>query len=241
MSTIGIITDIHLREAYHDEIIERLHKIKHEYMNTGQIAHTFILGDLLQESTKHADREHLDEIKSIFDEWVSPVTYLLGNHDVATHSKDELSEILDQDRFHGIVWIDNQAYVYLDSVREDVGARGIIGPDQRSWLDDTLPSDAIVLSHHPLGPFSIEDNVWFGNYPERAYPWDRQETLEILQKTAKASVSGHIHQPGRTAFRGVSHISVNAVSKETPKNPVSGNYARLNTGESLEIKTGHVE
>ncbi|WP_231852444.1 hypothetical protein [Haloquadratum walsbyi] len=53
MSTIGIITDIHLREAYHDEIIERLHKIKHEYMNTGQIAHTFILGDLLQDSALH--------------------------------------------------------------------------------------------------------------------------------------------------------------------------------------------
>ena len=241
MSTVGIITDIHLRETYHDEIIERLYQIRDEQMNETQISHTFILGDLLQESTKHTDRKHLLEIKSIFDNWISPVTYLLGNHDVATHSKDELSAILDQDRFYGVIRINDQAFIYLDSVREDVGARGVIGPDQRSWLDRTVSSDAVVLSHHPLGRFSISDNVWFGDYPERAYPWDRKEVLTTLQETAQVSVSGHIHQPGRTTFRGLSHISINAMSKETPKNPVSGNYALLNTGESLELTTGRAE
>lgn len=241
MSTIGIIADIHLREAYHDEIIERLYKIKDEHMNDSQISHTFILGDLLQESTEQVDREHLLELKSIFDDWVSPVTYLLGNHDVATHSKGELGEVLDQDRFHGIIWVDNQAFVYLDSIKENIGARGIIGSDQRSWLKNALPPDAIVLSHHPLGQFSIDDNVWFGNYPERAYPWDRKETLDILQGTAKLSVSGHIHQPGRTKLHGLSHVSINAMSKETPKKPVSGNYAILDTENPLELMAGRAE
>jgi len=236
MTVVGIISDIHLRHEYHDEIINTLTKIKEVYQSQHEIAHTFVLGDLIQDSNPELDRKHLKQVRSVFDDWVSPVTYLLGNHDTGTLSKEEVASILDQPRFYGTVHIDGYPFVYLDSTEKEIADRGTIGTDQRTWLENSLPSEAIVFSHHPLGPFSLGNNVWFQQYPERGHPWDRKETLRILERNTRATIGGHIHQQSRSDFRDMSHFSVNAVSKETPTKPVSGHFGTLSIGESIDFR-----
>lgn len=238
MPVVGIISDIHLRQEYNDEIIDALLEIKKVYQSHNEIVHTFVLGDLIQDATPKLDRKHLKQVQSIFDDWVSPVTYLLGNHDIGTLSKEDLATILDQQRFYGTVHVDGCPFVYLDSTERGIADRGRIGSDQRTWLANSIPSEAIVLSHHPLGPFSLANNVWFQNYPERGHPWDRKETLGILEGNTRATIGGHIHQKSRSDFCDISHFSVNAVSKETPTTPVSGNYGILSIGASVEFQRG---
>ena len=235
MQSVALLSDIHLREEHRSEIIEALHQIKNEILSQTELLHTFIIGDLIEDSSATQDREKLHSLKDFFEKWPSEVTYLLGNHDIETLSKSTIGEILGQESFYGTIEISGQPFVYLDSTKIDIGARGAIGVEQQNWLQESIPENAIVLSHHPLGRFDITGNAWFQEYPERAYLWDRKEVLDILTDTAKATVSGHIHQAETIDRRGLTHYSVNAVSKETPDNPVSGNYALYPIEENPQL------
>lgn len=236
MTSIGIISDIHLRKAHHDKILDALFKIEELLDAQYDIAHTFVLGDLIQDSTTQEDRHHLQKLCSIFDDWISPVTYLLGNHDIKTLTRAEVASTLDQSDFFGKLRVAGQPFVYLDTTQRGISDRGIVGTEQQTWLERSIPTDAVVLSHHPLGPFCISNNVWFQNYPERAHPWDRKEVLNLIKQNTLATIGGHIHQTGRTEFKNIDHIAINAVSKETPTDPVSGHYAVLTIDDSIEIQ-----
>jgi len=236
MTAVGIISDIHLRDDHSEAIIESLNAIQDTMSTTHEIAHIFVLGDLIEDSDSQTDRHHIELIQSLFADWDSPVTYLLGNHDILTLSTDLLSDTLKQDTFQGIQMVAGQPFVYLDSTAAGIANRGRIGPKQRGWLAESLPDGAIVLSHHPLGQFSLADNVWFQTYPERGRVWDRKEVLDIIADRARVTISGHIHQSSQCSFRGLQHFSVNAVSKETPSKPVSGNYAVLSVGDAGTVQ-----
>lgn len=225
MQSVALLSDIHLREEQQSEIIEILCKIKNDILAQTELGHTFIMGDLIEDSSSTQDREKLQILRDLFEKWPSEITYLLGNHDIETLSKSTVAEILGQDSFYGTIEISGHPFVYLDSTKVDVGARGALGVDQQNWLQESIPEDAVVLSHHPLGRFDITANAWFQEYPERAYLWDRKEVLDIIEDTAKATVSAHIHQAETIDRRGLTHYSLNAISKETPNKPVSGNYA----------------
>jgi len=227
MQSVALLSDIHLREEHQSEIIETLQQIKNDIQTQTEILHTFIIGDLIEDSRSAQDRQKLHTLSDLFEKWPSEITYLLGNHDIETLSKSAVAEILDQESFYGTIEISGQPFVYLDSTKVDIGARGAVGVEQQNWLQESIPENAIVLSHHPLGKFDIAANAWFHEYPERAYLWDRKEVLDILTDTAKATVSGHIHQTETIDKPGLTHYSVNAVSKETPDDPVSGNYTLL--------------
>lgn len=236
MQSVALLSDIHLREEHRSETVETLNQIKNDILAQTELAHTFIIGDLIEDRSATQDREKLHTLNDLFEKWPSEITYLLGNHDIETLSKSTIAEILGQDSFYGTIEISNQRFVYLDSTKVDVGARGTIGVEQQNWLQESTPEDAVVLSHHPLGRFDITANAWFQEYPERAYLWDRKEVLDILTDTAKATVSGHIHQAETIDRRGLTHYSLNAVSKETPNRPVSGNYALYTIEQNPQLK-----
>lgn len=224
-----------MRKEYYSEIIDVVHEIKEDLINGSDISHTFILGDLIEDSSPSYDKEKLSTLCTIFDDWPSEVTFLLGNHDIGTLQKSSVANLLGQELFYGTVVIQEQPFVYLDSTEINVGARGTVGSDQRNWLEKSIPVGAIVLSHHPIGKFNLIDNTWFSDHPERAYLWDRKEVLDIITDTATATLSGHIHQTETTEQQGVRHHSVTSVSKETPNKAVSGNYAILTIEEEPRL------
>jgi len=235
MQSVALLSDIHLREEHRSEIIEALQEIKNDVLAQTELVHTFIIGDLIEDSSATQDREKLHTLKDLFEKWPSEIKYCLGNHDIETLSKSTVGEILGQDSFYRTIEISGQPFAYLDSTKVGGGARGTLGVDQQNWLQESIPEDAVVLSHHPLGRFDITENAWFQEYPERAYLWDRKEVLDILTDTAKATVSGHIHQAETIDRRGLTHYSLNAVSKETPDKSVSGNYALYPIEENPQL------
>lgn len=234
MTTVALLSDIHMRSSCVDEIAEALHKIQAE-LNSDTIAHTFVLGDLIEDDTKQRDIEHVRKVKSILDNFPSPVTYLLGNHDLGNLSRNELSETLDQNGFYGKTSVDSQQIVHLDSAVKGGGARGALGSEQRQWIRNSVNQDAILLCHHPFGNFSLTENYWFRNYPERAYLWDRKECLQQFDMPPIVTISGHIHQTGQNQFHDLTHWSLNAVSKEHPNKPISGTYALLDLESPMEL------
>ena len=226
MTTVCILSDVHARRGHADAIRETLVSIR-DRLAAREPAHVFVLGDLIEDATAPADREHVRLVASAFEDCPAPVTYLLGNHDVGNLTRGTLGDLLSQEGFYGRVKVGGQPFVYLDSAVAGAGARGALGAAQREWLDEQLSGDEIVLLHHAVGPVSLADNPWFSEYPERALLWDRKELLDLLEGRALATINGHVHQTERTAFRGLTHVAINAVSKETPDTPVTGTYGVL--------------
>ena len=240
MSRLALFPDIHFRDDYASEIETEL-RTAIDNISNRSLDHVFVLGDLIEDADSVAiDETQIKQVRKIFDDTPFPVTYLLGNHDVEALSRDDLSSLLNQDKFHGVFKTADIPIIYLDSTKEETsGARGELGLDQREWLADVCSEyeEPLVLSHHPFGNFDISGNEWFGNYPERAFLSDRKEVFDTLEEASsvRGTISGHIHQSGFTNFRSMPHVSVNAFSKEVPDNPLTGTYAEVEVDDRISV------
>lgn len=241
MTAVVFLSDIHLRSERHEGIVRTLEGIQARIEAEYDPAHVFVLGDLIEDESVRTDRRHLRAVRSVLEDGFDPcpVTYLLGNHDVGSLSRTQLREVLGQDRFYGRITVDGQPFVYLDSTRDDPGPSGAVGPEQLSWLRESVPSGSIVLLHHPVAPFSLADNVWFRDSPQKALLQDRAQLLEAIDGDAVGTVSGHIHRTERLGSGGFSHVSISAVSKERPTRPITGTYAVLSLDAPGELIVSH--
>lgn len=234
MTTVGILSDVHMRAEQESAVRETLTGICEE-LRRRDPAHVFVLGDLIEDDRNPTnDRHYVSTVDNLLSTLPAPVTYLLGNHDTVNLSRDEVSALLGQDRFYGRLDVEGVPFVYLDTSRGNGRVAGEVGEGQRAWLNRTLPQGAVVLLHHPVGPFPLSGNAWFADAPARAFLLDQQETLDMLSGRARATVSGHIHQTEALQYRGVAHLSLNAISKETPDVPVSGTWALLDVDTDLK-------
>ena len=241
MTDVVFLSDIHLRSERREEVLGALEEIRTRIEAEYDPAHVFVLGDLIEDESARPDRRHLRAVRSVLEGGGDscPVTYLLGNHDIGSLSRTQLGEVLGQDRFYGRTTVDGQPFVYLDSTRDAPGPGGAVGPEQLSWLRESVPSGSIVLLHRPVVPFSLADNVWFRDSPEKALLRDRARLLEAIDGDAVGTVSGHIHRTERLRSRGFSHVSINAVSKERPTKPITGTYAVLSLDAPGELTVSH--
>ena len=240
MTRIAIVSDIHMRDGYASQIRDELEAVV-DGLAERSTAHAFVLGDLIEDGDSAAtDRANVERVRETFASAPFPVTYLLGNHDVENLTRAALTDVLDQERFYDVVDVDGTPIVCLDSTNErSPGPQGTVGADQRAWLRDVLSEHErpLLFLHHPLGDFDLSNNVWFEEYPERAFLGDRKEVLDVVAEAGpvRGSISGHIHQTECTTFRGTSHVSVNAFSKELPDRPLTGTFAEVGLGEEVDI------
>ncbi|MFC7073948.1 metallophosphoesterase family protein [Halovenus rubra] len=231
MTTVGILTDIHMRTEYRSEVADSLLTI-YETLSHHNPDHVFVLGDLIQDSDDpDTDKEHVELVAELLAPF--QVTYLLGNHDTVNLTRAEIGEIVGQETFYGQLTIDDTTFVYLDSQMGDHRVLGEVDESQREWVATTMDSEPVVLVHHPIAPFSLRNNPWFSDAPARAFLRNQQAVLDTVCPAARATVSGHIHQTTALRYRGVPHLSVNAVSKETEDRPVTGTWALLDFEDRL--------
>lgn len=232
MSEVAFLSDIHMREGHVTDVADALNRIVHRLTVAHDIEHIFVLGDLIEDTNDpDVDLKRVERVTSILETAPSPVTYLLGNHDIGALSRSTLSAALSQEQFYGRVDVGGIPFVYLDSTVKDGWARGALDREQLMWMSEELPEDAVVLIHHPIGNFSLENNNWFCEFPERAYLWNRKELLLGTQDRLRATISGHIHQPAHTVFNDAVHASTDAISKKGPNTPTKGRYLTLSMGE----------
>jgi len=241
MTKIALLADLHVREPYVDTLRTELEAVR-DYFAERDVTHLFVLGDLVDgHSSPEDDRRHLETVHSIFADAAFPVTYLLGNHDTVLLDRERISDVIGQSQFYGTVETAESTVVYLDStVGANDGVRGLIGPTQREWLSETLAqtAESVVLVHHPLGNFDVSGNPWFSEFPELAFPHDRKETLDVLDRhgNVAATFSGHIHRNGYERFFSIPHVALNAFSKEHPEKPFTGTVTEVTLGETIDVE-----
>lgn len=234
---VGILSDIHLQRA-HDRAIRA--KLDHALDRLDAFApdHLVVLGDLIEDEDRETDREHVRTVRAALDSLGVPVTYLLGNHDVARLSHEDLRDLLGVERFHGRV--EGTDLFYLDSsAPERSGAQGAVSAEQLAFLDRELADveGAVVFVHHPLGYRDLSGNHWFAEEPERAFCGNKREVNDVLARhDVAAVVNGHVHETAHVRYRGVDHLTVNAFAKERRDRPVTGTYAELTLDDEVSLR-----
>lgn len=234
---VGILSDIHLQRAHDAAIRAELDRALDSLDDFGP-DRLVVLGDLIEDESPAADREGVRTVRAALGSLGVPVTYLLGNHDVARLSRDDLRALLGVERFYGRV--EGTDLFYLDSsAPERSGAQGAVGEEQLAFLDRELADaeGAVVLVHHPLGYRDLSGNHWFAAEPERAFCGNKREVNDVLARhDVAAVVNGHVHETAHVRYRGVEHITVNAFAKERRGRPVTGTYAELTLGEEVSLR-----
>ena len=234
---IGVLSDIHLERAHEAAILTELDRAL-DRLDEFDPDRLVVLGDLIEDEGREADREHVRAVRAALDSLSVPVTYLLGNHDVEHLPHADLRDLLDADRFHGR--IEGTDLFYLDSsAPERSGAQGAVSEAQLAVLDRELADaeGAVVFVHHPLGYRDLGDNHWFASEPERAFCGNKREVNDVLARhDVAAVVNGHVHETAHVRHRGVHHLTVNAFAKERRDRPVSGTYAELTVDDEVSLR-----
>ena len=216
---VGILSDIHLQRAHEEAVLTELDRAL-DRLDDADPDRLVVLGDLIEDEDRATDREYVRTVREALESVDTPVTYLLGNHDVERLSHEDLRESLGVERFYGR--IEGTDLFYLDSsAPERSGAQGAVGAEQLEFLDSELADaeGAVVFVHHPLGYRDLSGNHWFAEEPERAFCGNKREVNDVLARhDVVAVVNGHVHETAHVRYRGVHHLTVNAFAKERRQN-----------------------
>lgn len=151
----------------------------------------FLCGDAARANGQRADYEQLQKwLQPIRDKM--PMHIALGNHDDRANFQTVFQIAVDRTPLGNkkevsIVDIGPQRWIVLDSLMYVDKVPGLLGDEQRSWLEKTLASEStkptILMVHHTLGP---RDGDLL----------DTDRLLAICEKhpQVKAIFFGHSHQ-----------------------------------------------
>lgn len=249
---IGVVADLHFTEDREEEGRKRLTSIVERFDDRG-VDHVFVMGDMIggggvgtYDDSGVPARRLLQTIQDIMDEGGFPATYLLGNHEVTALSRDEVLDVLSQERY-GTRTVAGEDIIFLDSSAPRLsGSRGELGKEQRAFLGERLEetSAPLVFVHHPLHYHNVEDSPWWDTYPERAFCGDKKEVnTNILGEhgPVRAVFNAHLHEHDRTVYEGVPHFTIEPFARKTPGAGVSGAFGEITVDEdeiAVEIRNG---
>ena len=220
--SFGVVTDLHYADKdmrnnryYRDsfekltECIERFNKLNPDFI--------IELGDFIDANEKEIEIGYLKKIDSMFRSFKSDRYYVMGNHDIATLSKEEFLSItgasgkyysFDYGSFHFIVLDGN----YNEDGSEYNAGNFIwtetyIHAPQQEWLKKDLEKahdkTVFVFVHQKLDdkPGDRENLHRVNNAPE---------VRKILEKVGnvRAVIQGHDHSGGYCIMNGIQYVTL---------------------------------
>ncbi|MDY6770852.1 MAG: metallophosphoesterase [Candidatus Nanohaloarchaea archaeon] len=236
---IGVLPDIHMRTSHHDQIADAL-RTAVERLDQDDPDIVVAPGDIIQHGdNEHEDRSNLEDVRAILDELDCPVQFLAGNHDVMHIDRDTLPDLFGNELW-GRETVNSEQLIFLDSSSPWLsGSRGEITDEQLEFLDETLDDvkEATIFIHHPIHYHDVQGNYWWTNYPERAFCGNKKEINRVISRheNVRAVFNGHLHEPDRTLYADIQHVTFNAFSRELPSKPVTGTNATIDLGETVTV------
>ena len=218
--SFGVIADLHYADKdmainrYYRESDEKLQEAIRTY-NSLKPAFVIELGDLIDKAEKEIELGYLNTISSIYREFNGELYYVLGNHDLATISKEEFIRYcgarenyysFDHGDCHFIV-LDanyNKDGTDYNEGNFDWKESYINGPQQK-WLKTDISQaqgkKILILVHQNLHDETNPHGV--KNAPE---------VRSILEKAGNviAVFQGHDHKGGYARINGIHYVTLRA-------------------------------
>lgn len=233
---IALISDIHLRTPHHERI-ETVLKSTVGEIRRFDPDFVVCLGDSIQDETERRDKIHLQSICELLD-FEAPVRMLAGNHDVGTLETGRLTQLFGNE-LAGLEWCRGEPLLFLNTATARFDdPRGEVSANQFELIDHTMGLNDLVtvFIHHPIYYRDLSDTIWWSETPEQAFCGNKEAVNAALDADSIRCVfNGHLHINDRTQYRGIDHVTVNAFSKEAPDVPVTGTYATVELGETVEV------
>jgi len=217
----GVITDLHYAEKdtainrYYRESAGKLHACI-ETFNSLKPSFIIELGDFVDKAEKVTELAYLETINTVYKEFTGERHYVLGNHDVATFSKEEfIRHSGARGNYYSFDIGADQHCIVLDANYNKDGSdynagnfdwtETYIHETQREWLKRDLD-----LSHTNNTTVFIHQNLHDEHDPHGVK--NAPEVRRILEKAenVRLVMQGHNHQGGYAEISGIHYITLRA-------------------------------
>ncbi len=244
--TVGMLTDVHYadREVAGTRYYrESLAKVEQAIMEFNSVKADFVieLGDYVDKGESlAAETAYLEQIEREYEKFDGERHYVLGNHDLATFSKEQFINgcgarenyySFDKERFHLVVL---DACYNEDESDYNAGnfdwKESYIPAAEQEWLEADLQATdkkTIVFVHQRLD----DDNASTG--VKNASP-----VREILEQSGKvlAVFQGHHHSGGYDNINGIHYCTLQALVEQSGLENNSYSVVQIWLDGSIEIK-----
>lgn len=195
MSTIGLVSDIHLgkEEVPKQEVISGLDRLVDEFERR-DVTGVILLGDQIHEQSEEEDMDNLKTVRDKFNGFEFSFS-LIGNHDIGNISKEVFASVMNTPTDY-MISVDERDIVLLDT--GSVNSIQNVGEISAAGLDLCLrANNPIVFSHFPVTyTDKYQDSVHFGEYPEGVFAINKYY-LEQLRHDGDFDpnmiINGHLH------------------------------------------------
>lgn len=220
--SFGMVTDLHYAEKemrnnrYYRDSLEKLTE-SIALFNERRPAFIIELGDFVDAGEKEIEIGYLEKINSVFSLFNGDRYYVLGNHDLATLSKDEFLSVsgavgnyysFDYDSFHFIVLDANYNEDGSDyNAGNFIWTETYIHASQQKWLKEDLENagdtTVFVFVHQTLddNPDDERNLHRVNNAPEIRRILDEAGTV-------RAVFQGHKHSGGFSVMNGIPYVTL---------------------------------
>jgi len=244
--SFGLVTDLHYADKppwktrYYRDSDEKLRECV-ETFNAGSLDFIVELGDFIDGGEKEAEIEYLRAIDGIFREFRGPRHYVLGNHDMASLSKDEFMAACGARRAYYSFDSSGWHFVILDANFNEDGSpydsgnfdwtETYIPEAEQRWLAEDLAGaegrKTIVFIHQILNDETDPHGV--KNAPE---------VRRILEEAGNvpAVFQGHMHSGGYAEVNGIHYLTLRAAVEGPGVESNAWAIARLFPGGRLEVE-----
>ncbi len=198
------------------------------------------LGDLIHETDTESDLIQYRKVMGLLGT-EKPIKHVFGNHDVRTLSKDQLIEIIDEEKAYYSFDLESYHHIVLDSFRNSRKDLCRIDQEQLDWLKEDLNKTflpTLVYCHYPLDNQSVSDNYYFREKPERAFIENKKEVRSVFESSGKvlAVFNGHLHFFNEESINGIRYITVPAFTEnDGTHKPKAECLSVILEGKNMEI------
>lgn len=204
MPKLAFISDTHIGPTgYFRGIRRKLTEYAEPYLaefaqhvaEQGDYAFVVQLGDLIEDMNPESDRSNYATGCALLAQSGVPVHNVLGNHDTARLTADELLALNQRPAHFYSFDVDGAHFVVLHTQH----AGGLALPSaQVDWLRADLAAAAkptVVFAHHSFADQDLIGNPWFEGAPEQCLADNREDVRALLRESGHvvAVVNGHLH------------------------------------------------
>lgn len=225
---ILIITDIHYgtdtnypeyggenyTNSYGSQFERYLPKIKKLILEHDLIIN---LGDLIAETNTESDLVQYKKAIELFGK-EKPIKHVIGNHELRTLSRNQITEIIGENKPYYSFDLNNYHHVILDSFRNSTKEQHRIDEEQLAWLKEDLKNTkllTLVYCHYALDNQFIDSNYYFKGKPQKVFIENKEKLRKIFEDLGKvvAVFGGHLHFFHQEIINGIKYITAPAFTE----------------------------
>lgn len=178
---------------------------------------TINLGDLIRETNTESDLIQYKKAVELFGK-EKPVKHVIGNHELRTLSRNQLAEVIGENKTYYSFDLNNYHHIILDSFRNSKEEPCKIDEEQLVWLQKDLKNTnllTLVYCHYALDNQSLDSNYYFKGKPQKVFIENKEEVRKIFEDSEKvlAVFGGHLHFSHQESINEIKYITAPAFTE----------------------------